>query len=117
MRLIAGLLFAALLSGCATSAHDRRMAEAEGEESNTARNVKIGLAALAVGAILYAAAKDGGGGGAYAPTRDYGWEWDLQRAGSGYGLVWVCRGIQTGQYSDQSVCAGKVQTDWKWPGY
>jgi hypothetical protein len=88
-----------------------------GDDDDTMRKVGIGLAVLAVGAAAYYGGRNSSGGG-YAPTppTDYDWAWDLQRGGAG-GLVWVCRGIQSGQYSDQSHCAYKIQSDSQWPGY
>lgn len=50
------------------------------------------------------------------PERDYAWAWDLQRGSNG-ALVWVCRGIQSGQYAQQSKCQYKWQNDSQWPGY
>jgi hypothetical protein len=31
--------------------------------------------------------------------------------------IWVCRGIETGQFADQYHCANKIQNDARWPGY
>lgn len=113
MKIIVGLVITALLSGCASSAHDRRMAEADGE-SETARNIKIGLAALAVGAVAYYAVKGNAGGAGYSPPHDYEWDWDqFYNQGS---LVWACRGVQTGQFAEQSRCQHKYQVDYRWPG-
>lgn len=104
------------ISGCATSAHDRRMADADGD-SDTGKYVAAGLGLLAIGAVAYAAGRDTGAGAAYAPMQvaDYDWAWDLQRGSNG-GTVWVCRGRQSGQYSDQNRCAYKYQSDNTWPG-
>lgn len=89
---------------------DRRQAQAA-TEINRAQQVQNVLASAAVllqasGPQYYAAPQ----------SRDYNWAWDLQRAG--YGTTqWVCRGMQTGQYADQSLCANKVRMDTTWPGY
>ncbi|WP_313632520.1 hypothetical protein [Massilia timonae] len=109
------ILVATLVSGCASSAHDRRMADADGE-SNTGKYVAAGLGLLAIGALAYAAGQNTGSGYAPATPADYDWAWDLQRGGYN-NLVWVCRGRQTGQYADQSRCAYKYQADNTWPGY
>jgi hypothetical protein len=45
---------------------------------------------------------------------DSDWDWDEFSTPS-QGRMWGCRGIQTGQLVDPSQCAGKVQTDWRWP--
>lgn len=109
------ILVAALMSGCASSAHDRRMADADGEDS-TSKYVAAGLGLLAIGALAYAAGQNTGAGYAPAAPTDYDWAWDLQR-GTNNSLVWVCRGRQSGRYADQSRCAYKYQSDNAWPGY
>lgn len=81
--------------------------------------IAIGVGVLA-GAALVASSRGGGAvaGGAtgYASTAyDYDWEWD-QFYNQNRFLVWACRGVQTGQFAEQYRCAGKLQTDWKWPG-
>lgn len=108
--LVVALAFA---SGCATSAHDRRMAS--DEESDAGKYVLAGLAVLAAGAAAYSSGYNSVNSYA-APSADYDWAWDLQR-GAYNNLVWVCRGRQTGQYADQSRCAYKYQGDNTWPGY
>jgi hypothetical protein len=45
---------------------------------------------------------------------DAEWDWDEFSTPS-QGRMWGCRGVQTGQLVDPSYCAGKVQTDWRWP--
>jgi len=117
MKIITSFIIAALLSGCASSAHDRRMADADGE-SDTGKYAAVGLGLLAIGALAYAAGRDTGSGAGYAPVQlaDYDWAWDLQRGAYG-GTVWVCRGRQSGQYADQGRCAYKYQSDNTWPGY
>jgi hypothetical protein len=95
-----------------------RCAQLEREQA-----VAIG-AGILLGAAVIAAARNGGvGGGAVAgggagyasTTYDYDWEWD-QFYNQNRALVWACRGIQTGQFAEQQHCAGKMMTDWKWPG-
>lgn len=103
-----------VIAGCASSAHDRRMADAN-EESNVGKYVMAGLAVLAVGAAAYSSGYNGGAGYA-APNVDYDWAWDLQRASNG-GTVWVCRGKQSAQYANHERCAYKYQSDNTWPGY
>lgn len=51
-----------------------------------------------------------------AQVRDYSWEWDQQHGADGYTPVWVCRGVQTGQYSSPSNCLYKAKVDFQWPG-
>lgn len=81
-------------------------------------------AGVLLGAALIAAARNGGAGGGAAvgggagyasTTYDYDWEWD-QFYNQNRVLVWACRGVQTGQFAEQQHCAGKLMTDWKWPG-
>lgn len=45
---------------------------------------------------------------------DYDWDWDefYDQYGT---LVWRCRGVQTGQYSENSNCAYDAMTDRRWP--
>ena len=45
---------------------------------------------------------------------DKDWDWDqfYDRYGS---LVWMCRGVQTGQFADEEKCDGEYQTDRRWP--
>lgn len=83
------------------------------------RNQALAVGAgVLLGAAIIAVAKKGGGG-YYAPTannvRDTQWEWDEFRDESGY-LVWACRGVQSGRFSDQHHCNGKFQSDYRWPG-
>ena len=63
MRLITVALLVALLTGCASSAHERRMREAGEDDGDTLQKVGIGLALVAVGAAAYYASKGSGGGG------------------------------------------------------
>lgn len=114
MNKISILLIAALLSGCATSAHERRMRDADGEDGETLKKVGIGLAVLAVGAAAYYGAKGGGNAYAAAPATDYDWDWD-QFYGSNGQLVWACRGVQTAQFAEEWHCASKLKTDFRWP--
>lgn len=86
------------LSGCATN--------------STEQNVAIGLGVL-FGAALIHSARHGGGGGYSAPT-DSEWDWD-QYYNQYRQLVWSCRGVQTGEFADNSKCYGKYQTDSRWP--
>ncbi len=73
-------------------------------------------AALLVGAAAYAAAESGGGGGGGSGTvTDYEWDWD-EFYNHEYRLVWVCRGVQTGQFAEEWHCNGKPKTDYRWPG-
>jgi hypothetical protein len=79
-----------------------------------ARNQKL----LAAGAIIAAAAvvaiaHSGGGGGAAA--YDYDYAWDMFNNQQGRRMV-RCRGIQTGQFAEDSHCAGKAMNDYRWPG-
>jgi hypothetical protein len=47
-------------------------------------------------------------------TADYDWDWDEQYDGANR-LVWVCRGVQSGQYAEPSRCGYKMRTDIRWP--
>lgn len=114
MKITAGLVAAIFLSGCASSPHDRRMADSN-NESQVGNYLALGLGMLAIGAAAYSSGYNSVNSYA-APASDFDWAWDLQR-GSYNSLVWVCRGRQTGQYADQSRCAYKYQADNTWPGY
>lgn len=70
----------------------------------------VGVAVLAVAAIV-AIAKRGGGGD---PSTDYQWDWDLFYDEHRQ-LMWACRGVQSGQFADAWRCAGKARTDARWP--
>jgi len=99
MKQIAIVIIATLLTGCATPQDRQKWA--------------IVAAAFAVGAVAYSVARNGGGGGGTAAA-DYDWDWDqFYNANM---LVWACRGIQTGQFAEESRCAYKVKTDYRWPG-
>jgi hypothetical protein len=115
MKRIAVLLILALLTGCATSAHDRRMRDSGDDDGETLKKVGIGLAVLAIAGAAYYGAKGNAGATARMPVTDYDWDWD--QFYNQYGqLVWACRGVQTAQFAELSHCAYKVQTDLRWPG-
>jgi hypothetical protein len=86
-----------------------------GDNDDTLKKVGIGLAVVAIGAAAYYGSKGSGGGG-YAPAQaaDYDWDWD-QFYNANYQLVWACRGVQTGQFSDESHCTYKAKIDSRWP--
>jgi hypothetical protein len=79
--------------------------------------------AIVVGSLLVvaavAAARAGGSGGGGTPSNsyvsDYEWDWDQFRNQYGQ-FVWACRGVQSGQFADNSKCFGKFQVDSRWPG-
>ena len=70
-------------------------------------------AAVIIGAAVGAAAASGGGGYS-APVRDYDWDWDAFYD-QYYNLQWRCRGIQTGQFANDSNCAYDYKDDDRWP--
>jgi hypothetical protein len=73
--------------------------------------LRTAVTVLGVVAVAAAAAKGGGGGG-YAES---GSDWD--QFYNQYGqLVWACRDIQSGRFTEKSNCAGKLQVDNRWPG-
>lgn len=49
-------------------------------------------------------------------SQDHEWAWD-QFYAQNYQLVWACRGIQTGQFAEESRCAYKTKFDSRWPGW
>lgn len=100
MRITVGCVLITLLTGCQTLSDKENLAF-------------IGNV-LTLGAASYAAGYNSVP--AYQPNADYDWAWDLQR-GSNNSPVWICRGKQSGQYSDHSKCAYKYQADNTWPGY
>ena len=75
------------------------------------------LGAIAIGALVIGAARKGGGGGMPQPVTavDVDWDWDQFRAANGQ-LVWMCRGIQTGQFAPDERCFAKAKLDLRWPG-
>jgi len=81
---------------------------------------KIRRALIATAAVLviagaaYAAASSGGGGGGSTAINDYQWDWDVFYNQYGQ-LVTYCRGVQTGQFSDNWHCNGLPVTDARWP--
>lgn len=79
-------------------------------------NAKIASAlgaAATVAASSYAAGSGYNSGYNPVPT-DYSWEWD-EFYNEYYQLIWRCRGVQTGQFAEDSRCQWKSKTDWKWP--
>lgn len=86
--------------------------------SNIARTALGAAAAIAVGALLVGSAKRGGGG-SFAPqpatVMDFEWDWDRFRGQNGM-LVWVCRGVQTGQFALDDKCMWRPKNDFRWPG-
>ena len=78
-------------------------------DSGSASARTAGLVAAALVTAAAVAAANSGGGGAYAS--DYDWDWDYL-PGSGQ---WRCRGIQTGQFADNSKCAYDIRDDDRWP--
>lgn len=92
----------------------RAMLDRETQANATA----VGAAMVAL-LLIGAAAK--GGGRPSAPitysgaAADREWDWD-QFYNPQYVLVWGCRGVQTGQFADESQCIGRAKTDMRWPG-
>ncbi len=83
------------------------------QNEQAATGALVALAAIALVAV--ARSGSGGGGGNYTgSTTDYAWDWD-QFYNDQYQLVWICRGVQTGQFAELSKCYGKFQTDSRWP--
>lgn len=84
-------------------------------EANNRTAAAIGIAAILLGAAVAASR---GGGGAYVPptpVADYDWAWDLQHNAL-MQPVWVCRGVQSGQYAELHRCQFKLRNDYRWPG-
>lgn len=83
--------------------------------SQEAKDRWLAAGAIAVVALAAYGAAQGGAGTAngLAPATDYDWDWDqFYHNGS---LLWACRGIQTGQFAEQSRCQYKHQSDYRWP--
>jgi len=73
--------------------------------------IAAGVAVAAVGAAVIYCTRGGrscGGGGSY------GADWD-QFYNDRYQLVWACREIQTGRFTEVENCSNKYQTDNRWP--
>lgn len=84
----------------------------DGEVVKEGNNIVNGVVvAIAVGAVAAIAASGGGGGGGGDSPTDSDWDWDYQPSNG----QWVCRGIQTGQYSQLSNCAYDLKDDDRWP--
>ena len=96
---IAAAILATQFSGCASN--------------TTGQNLAIAAAVIGGVALARKGAFNGGGG---TSTVDYEYDWDLIR--NQYGQpVWMCRGVQTGEFADMRYCSGKPMTDSRWPGY
>ena len=81
------------------------------KESNNLIGAAV-VGAVVVGAAVAASKKGGGGGGnSYAES---GADWDAFYNQYGQ-LVWACRDIQTGRFTEAYRCSGKAQTDSRWP--
>jgi hypothetical protein len=79
------------------------------------QDATIGIGVLLGAALIAVAASKGGGGGGYN-TAQYDTEWDWDQFYNQYRqLVWACHGVQTGQFAEAYHCAGKYQTDYRWP--
>jgi len=108
VKTIAAATLVAHLFGCSTSGGMYNKNERENSEFSPLRTA---VTVLGVVAVAAAAAKGGGGGG-YAES---GSDWD--QFYNQYGqLVWACRDIQSGRFTEKSNCAGKLQVDNRWPG-
>ena len=99
MKIVICALFLCL-TGCATEEARHRW--------------EIAGAAFLIGAGAYAATHNGGGAPASGQPIDYDWDWDFTYI-NGQQRGWTCRGVQSGQYADQSHCLNMAQTDWRWP--
>ena len=106
---VCGLPLVCGSDGDAYTVFDRGIAIKRGSASRDKRNKILGVVAI-VAAGAYLASQSGGGGGGYSPT-DSDWDWDYQPSNG----QWVCRGIQTGQYSQLSNCAYDLKDDDRWP--
>lgn len=88
--------------------------QAKVKESNNLIGAAV-VGAIVVGAAV-AASKRGGGGGSNGGNSyaESGADWDAFYNQYGQ-LTWACRDIQTGQFTQAFNCAGKSQTDSRWP--
>ncbi|RZI80860.1 MAG: hypothetical protein EOP38_21150 [Rubrivivax sp.] len=106
----------AFIADVSTEASDRGLDADRCTSLITRANQTMAAALLVIGAAAAVAAARSGGGGYGSPAQqDYDWAWD-QFYTQGYQLVWACRGVQTGEFADQYRCAGKSQSDHRWPG-
>jgi hypothetical protein len=116
MRKTAALLIVALAAqGCATTSGG---SGSSSDDNGFAKAIGV----ILIGAAAIAGARRGGGftpnAYAAAPTStDYEWDWDEIQHPTQAGSVWVCRGVQTGQFADSDRCAYRVKTDLRWPGW
>jgi hypothetical protein len=91
----------------------RGLASSDCEEMNRQTNQSVATAAL-LGLVIVAATKGGGDYTQSSDLIDAEWDWDQFRNQQG-DLVWACRGVQTGKFSEDNRCARKLKTDFRWP--
>lgn len=75
------------------------------------QNTKI-AAVVAIGAIAAVACANSTGCGSGLSYEQADWD---QFYNEHYQLVWRCREINTGRFTYDSNCSGKVKTDFRWP--
>ena len=110
IRAIAALTLVAFLFGCSTTGGFYDKNDSENSEFSA-----VGTAFAVLGAVAIVAAAAGGGGGGGGGYVESGSDWD--QFYNQYGqLVWACRDIQSGRFTEKSNCAGKLQVDNRWPG-
>ena len=71
--------------------------------------VLLGLGALAASALIYSAAKSGGG-----YSNNQGYAWDAFYDGN-YNTIWRCRNKSNGQFANDLNCSTSIKVDTTWP--
>jgi hypothetical protein len=90
------------------------LAECARRVQNQNQAIAVGVAIAAVGVAAAVCANNDCGGGYTGAGYYQGADWD-QFYGQYGQLVWACREIGSGRFTYDYECAGKPQTDFRWP--
>jgi hypothetical protein len=89
----------------------RRLGKSNCQQLVKNQNTQIAIGAVVAVAAVYCAVECGGTGG----SPSYGIaDWD-QFYNENFQLVWACREIQSGRFTNTSNCYGLAKTDLRWP--
>lgn len=112
-KLLVAVVVASLITtGCSTSGGMYK----KGDSKNGGFSLGRTLLVLGAVAATVAVASNGGGQGLAdgLNSGSSGADWD-EFYDENYRLVWVCRDIATAQFTNTERCAGKYQSDTRWP--
>lgn len=112
-KLIATAVIISTLVSCSTAGGWYKKGDAKHGEFSAVNSTLavVGAAVIVVGAAAAGKNSAGGGSNSYAES---GADWDAFYNQYGQ-LVWACRDIRTGRFTEAANCAGKAQTDSRWP--